>query len=280
MSLRTVCCIGAIMCLFAFGEVAVRAQSGPGGFRAFLDHLPGPPTAPPDAELVKLDPNKIDSGDDISAAERQLADHLDGITGKNMTHSANQSGTTMNVQSGISSVHTRDHSIDERVFSEPFSLPSLTEDSCVHLGHRLHDLEFQFNKRLEAIDTVYNTRVLAAHARANAIDRDEPCNGSVKCIKRHRSERDGAIAAAERVRIEKRSEILKAQIAELAPMLTAVDVALPVRAWRIENEHFRRNLEELGDQALRLSITMAEQIKLNRLYIANCCKLLREANDR
>lgn len=278
MSCRNIIGVCIVLCIVTANSRGLRAQSGSGEFHTYFERLPKPTAALAEHELLQADPNTLDTTADIARIERQLTQYFENVRGRGPSRSNVGQNTSPNKESGNVSIHAEKPSNKEDVSYAPQSEGAVSTDSCLALLRLLQRMDHQFETSIHAIENAYTDRVRTADDAARALQTSEPCKGSIECSRRHQREHALSLSSAERFRFDRNQEIVRTQLRELGPVFASVDAAIPPDISRVSDRNRRRILEELGMKTVSVFVSVAERLKLDRIYLSNCSRLLHQAN--
>ncbi|MBS1904440.1 MAG: hypothetical protein JSS75_12100 [Bacteroidetes bacterium] len=259
----------------------VLAQSSPTSFRAYLASLPAPQTAPNDATLGVLDPNVLDTANDVKRLERQMKQFFQTRRKPPQSALANQAPVqVMKNDTGTRTVNDETALATKKFTNTVQSEPTISNDSLLTLLRQLQALNNEIETSYRALENTFDEQVRAIDEKARQANQSEPCNGSAECIMRHRRNRASGLVEAERWRIGQEASLLSTQMATLAPPFAVADEVIPPEIWRVGDASRRKLIDRFGEHLSELFTLVAERIALNRMHLATCCRLLREAQGK
>src|SRR5579883_2779017 len=152
-------------------------------------------------------------------------------------------------------------------------------DTVLRLAHAIDLISRAVERSYINSDNIYSDKVNTANEHMRALQMKEPCGSDTKCFKRHRRAYDLELAEAEKSRITAASSIITSEVTELLGTMRSLDELLPKTLMTVRDIEFRKALSETIIIASNILTDITEHIKISRIGISNCAKLLREAND-
>ncbi|HYM21347.1 MAG TPA: hypothetical protein VEW28_10155 [Candidatus Kapabacteria bacterium] len=278
-------CAGVFALMFS---ARIYAQPS-NGFSSYLQQLPGAPKSPADGELVSASASAVENSSDINKLEKQLTEYFAALQGPASARSGDENNEeTAAVQSTTAiAVSTRstknavvnpaDKNIPKGHNTPQSGQPMSPYDSCRSLIHEIQGIANRYTILLADVESKYVGDVNAVDAKARAEQTNEPCGANSECLRRHRRNRDLGIVSAEHTRIDHSSELVNSEIKELLPVIKKFDLMLPKRLATVTPLATRRELDGLSSYVMNIVLGAAEHIKLSRIHIAECVRLLQES---
>ncbi len=244
-------------------------------FSSYLEKLPDAGSLPSDAILETTSPDSLEKSQEIHQLEAQLENYVRLLRGeftavRNDASQANAVAVS-NTQSGNIRQQS-DPPPSELIATAQGELKDPVADTLLALAKTLQELKIAFDASYKAITDVHIYRTNVANAVSNQLQKTEPCNADPDCITKHRKARNHDLSEAGKDRIIYNLSLVASQIRQLKPLLAKIDVALPKPFPKAAKA--KAMAISLSENARNILIAVSEQIKLQRIFIAECAKLM------
>ena len=275
---------GAFLTIHA--NVSAQTQNG---FASYLQQLPGAPKSPADADLVSASAQAIENPADIDKIERQMSEYLASLQGPSIGTAVkpDEHTSTKATTKVIAAEHVKS---DDPVEAENvrLELPNVRNtpqsvsyiapyDSCRSIVKRIQTVSNEYLRLFSEVELNYVYAMNVAEDKARDEQKREVCGSNSDCLKRHHRNRNLGIVGAQHMRIDKSAELTSSEIGKLVPLVKEFDRLMPKHLSTVNPATTRRELNGFSSYVMNVVLGMAEHIKLNRVHIAECARLLQDA---